>query len=284
MKTYEEEYRDRGFCIIKNVIPDHTINVVKDSLMNFKSSNIELLSTENLLVNGMFQRVVNLHHSVSSLKDIFVSAVNSANLVCDKYSMATLYTSLFFELGSQQTLHRDTPYFYSGIQEGYMGIWAALDDVDENNGALIVVEGSHELPEPNLDELKFRFFPNGVVPKSSTPLFNAYNDELINLSLRKNLSTVICNVKKGDVILWNPSTLHGGLMHKDLSRTRSSFVMHVTPKNMPIHHMDFFFDRSKPILPIHRDYSVFKNRLILVGDMIDFAHIKSFSVSKLGIY
>jgi len=284
MGTYLEEYLDRGFCIIKNAVLPQTILDVKNSLNKFRNVNNELLISNNLLINGMFQRVVNLHHSVTELKRVFTQSVQSGYLVCDRHSKATLYTSLFFELGSQQSLHRDTPYFYSGFQEGYMGVWAALDNVDENNGALIVVEGSHRLPDPNLEDLKLSFFPNGVVPPSSTPLFNAYNEELINMAVRKKLSTVICNVNKGDVILWNPSTLHGGLPHVDMLRTRQSFVMHVTPKNMPIHHMDFFFDRSKPVQPVQRKYSEFNDRLILDGNTIDFAHTKSFTSDQLGIY
>ena len=54
-----------------------------------------------------------------------------------------------------------------------MGVWVALDDVDEENGPLHVLKGSHKLGEPDIDELKNRFYPNEDVPASSTPLFNA---------------------------------------------------------------------------------------------------------------
>jgi phytanoyl-CoA hydroxylase len=122
-----------------------------------------------------------------------------------------------------------------------MEVWLALDDVDENNGALIAVKGSHKLADPDLAELKERFHPNEDVPSSSTPLFNAFNQKLINAAEQQRLVKEVCTVKKGDKIIWNHSTLHGGLSHINKARTRGPFVMHITPKNMPINIWIIFF-------------------------------------------
>ena len=240
----------------------------------------------DLLVEGMLSRVVNLHYSVKPLLKVFSAAMNAGSDVVDYYGRATLYTSLFFELGSQQSLHRDTPYFYSGTANGYMGAWAALDDVDENNGALIVIKGSHKLPEPNLNKLKEKFFPETDVPQSSTPLFNAYNEELISMAAKEEkggrMQKIICNVKKGDLIIWHPGTLHGGLPHLDKNKTRKSLAMHITPKNMPMKHMDYFFHRNKIIEPIYQNYDSFEDRLFRSGSIIDFRHKKTFDIKDLG--
>jgi len=84
--------------------------------------NDSALSKDSLLVNDMLLRVINLHHSVTPLKDIFWESIESSSEVTDAFGPATLYTSLFFEMGSEQTPHRDTPYFYSGSNGGYMGV------------------------------------------------------------------------------------------------------------------------------------------------------------------
>lgn len=165
-----------------------------------------------------------------------------------------------------------------------MGVWVALDDVDERNGALIVVKGSHNLSDPNLFELKQKFFPNSDVPPSSTPLFNAYNEKLIEAANKDNLEQITCSVKRGDMIIWNPSTLHGGLPHIDKTLTRRSFVMHITPENMPMKHMDYFFDRTKVIDEVNRDYYAYGDRLLHSGNTVDFAHIKQHDVSTLGVF
>jgi ectoine hydroxylase-related dioxygenase (phytanoyl-CoA dioxygenase family) len=166
-----------------------------------------------------------------------------------------------------------------------MGAWVALDDVDSTNGALIAVKGSHNLPEADLMELKNRFFPNSDVPPSSTPLFNAYNDALVEAANKAGLPVVECIVKKGDLIIWNPATLHGGLPHIDKTRTRRSFVMHITPKNMPMRHMDYFFHRDRPIVgPDEKIYFNYLGRDIVAGSDVDFRHVKKISIKKLGIF
>ncbi len=284
MTDYTNDFRVNGFCIVKNAIDIELVDKANLGVDQFRTRNDDLLINNDLLVEGMLQRVINLHHSITGLQEIFCQAMTAGGDVVDNYGKATLYTSLFFELGSQQPLHRDTPYFYSGTKGGYMGVWVALDDVDENNGALIAVKGSHELPEPNLVELKNRFHPNEDVPSSSPLLFDAYNQELINAAHDCGLSTQVCNVNKGDLIIWNPQTLHGGLPHHDKTRTRRSFVMHITPKNMPMKHMDYFFHRDKPIEAVSNSYQTVGERLMSAGDQIDFRHIKCYSTKELGIF
>ena len=284
MVDYASDFDADGFCILRGAIDPKLIHRANQQVNAFRAKNDPLLNDHNLLVEGMLQRVVNLHYSVTSLRDIFLNAMHAGQEVCDRFGVATLYTSLFFEHGSQQVLHRDTPYFYSGSGGGYMGVWVALDDADESNGALIAVKGSHQLEEPDLDKLKNRFHPTSDVPASSNPLFKAYNEELLTEAKRKELGTVTCDVRKGDMILWHPSTLHGGLPHLDKSRSRRSFVMHVTPKNMPIKQMDYFFHRDKPIETVERKYVTHADRLLSAGDTVEFRHMKAFSVSELGTF
>ena len=284
MAVYASDLDADGYCIVRGAIDPELIQRANQQIDAFRSKNDPMLNEHSLLVEGMLTRVVNLHYSVTSLQDVFSTAMHAGQEVCDRFGQATLYTSLFFEHGSQQPLHRETPYFYSGSEGGYMGVWVALDDADETNGALVAVKGSHLLQEPDLDALKNRFYPTSDVPASSTPLFLAYNEELEKEANRKGFETVTCAVKKGDMILWHPSTLHGGLPHLDKSRSRRSFVMHITPQNMPIKHMDYFFHRDKPIEIVERQYFTHADRLLLAGDTVDFRHMKAFPVSELGTF
>ncbi len=277
------EFEKNGFFIIRKAIEQDLIDKANAQINEFKLHNYSKLNKYNIFVENMFQRVVDLHLSIKTLQEIFSNAMDAGHEICDQYGEATLYTSLFFEIGSQQPLHRDTPYFYSGSKNGYLGVWVALDDTDENNGALIAVEGSHKLPEPNLEELKNNFYPNEDVPSMSTPLFNAYNESLLKEANDRELTIKKCFVNRGDMIIWHPSTLHGGLPHNDKTRTRRSFVMHITPRNMPMKHMDYFFHRDKPIGKVKRKYrKIVGGRLINDGKLIDFAHKKSFTVKELG--
>jgi len=283
MLKYSDDFERDGFCIIRGAINLKTINNANLVVDEFLIRHKPMLEKKGLLNNGLLQRVVNFHHSLIPLKDVFIEAIESSSEVTDIFGPATLYTSLFFELGSQQSLHRDTPYFFSGNNRGgYMGVWAALDNVDESNGPLIAVKGSHKLSEPDLMSLKSKFHPSEPVPPSSPELFNAYNEELISMAKKAGLETVVCNVSKGDVIVWNPATLHGGTTHINKEKTRRSFVMHVTPQNMPMKHMDHFFDRTKFIEPVDKVYENYCGRLIEDGDKVDFMHKETMSVNYLG--
>jgi len=282
MENLTTAFSEDGLVVIRDCIPEDLVRVANESVDAFRVKNDPKLKRYDLLVEGMLQRVVNLHYSISSLGEIFTESMRRGSEICDMYGNATLYTSLFYELGSQQQLHRDTPYFYSGKQNGYMGCWVALDDVDEENGALIAIKGSHKLPEPDLEKLKYQFHPDGIVPPSSPSLFDAYNNSLLDAANQAGLSTTVLSVSKGDMVIWNPSTLHGGLLHKNKQRSRRSFVMHITPKNMPMKHMDYFFHREKIIEPIKKQYTPVGDRLISSGSRVDFRHIKTFDVSELG--
>ena len=284
MSEYAESFLKNGFVIIRRAIDSQLVLETNIQIDAFLAKNSYLLSSNELLVDGMLHRVVNLHFCIASLQKIFCESMRVASEIVDSFGRATLYTSLFFESGSEQELHRDTPYFYSGGSGGYMGAWVALDDVDENNGALIAVEGSHKIPEPDLEVLKNLFHPNEEVPNSSTPLFNAYNDALRMAAKDLGLKITTCSVKKGDMVLWNPSTLHGGLPHLDKSRSRRSFVMHITPENQPIKQMDYFFNQAKPIEVEERTYFRIEDRLVAAGSEVNFRHVKSYSVSDLGIF
>ena len=285
MHQYKHQFEQDGFCIIKGAVKPETVHRANLAIDEFRMLHDSMLVKEGLLANNLLQRVINLHRSIFVFKDVFIESLENSSAVTDQYGRSTLYTSLFYELGSQQPLHRDTPYFFSGKSSGgYLGVWAALDDVDEENGPLIAIKGSHKLGEPDLEMLKHKYHPDEAVPPSSPPLFDAYNNELISLANNAGLEEKVFEVEKGDVIVWHPATLHGGMLHKNPKKTRRSFVMHVTPENMPIHHMDYFFDRQKKIHKVNKDYEDYNGRLIENGSKIDFMHKKLFDAKKLGFF
>ena len=51
-------------------------------------------------------------------------------------------------------MHSDTIHFGS-VPKGYLTVsWVALEDTDENNGAISVVEGSHKLKDIDFYDFK----------------------------------------------------------------------------------------------------------------------------------
>lgn len=59
--------------------------------------------------------------------------------------------------------------------------------------------------------------------------------------------------------------------------------MHITPENLPIKHIYYFFNPNKIIEPVSKVYEDYSGRQIEVGDKIDFMHKKSFIADVLAI-
>ena len=59
----------------------------------------------------------------------------------------SIYTSLFFQEGTQQDLHRDAPLFCTYPENKFLGCWFALEDTNKSNGSLSVVPRGHIIIE-----------------------------------------------------------------------------------------------------------------------------------------
>jgi ectoine hydroxylase-related dioxygenase (phytanoyl-CoA dioxygenase family) len=159
-----------------------------------------------------------------------------------------LYTSLFYERGSAQEVHRDTPVFVTRPEYRYFGTWVALEDTDPDNGPLVVVRGGHLLPEIDREGIARSFCANlDDVPALSNDMWVSYQHEVAAQCARAGLGTDPVCAKMGDTIIWHPQAPHGGAPIRDLRRTRFSLVMHSTPLGVPVYRQDVFFNPSKPV-------------------------------------
>jgi ectoine hydroxylase-related dioxygenase (phytanoyl-CoA dioxygenase family) len=150
----------------------------------------------------------------------------------------------------------------------------ALEDADEDNGCLEVVRKGHLIPEFDRETIALAFFSDlDAVPPSSDLLWDAYQSRLMNACLERGMEVERVKVSAGDVVIWHPQLPHGGSKIKDLSRTRHSLVMHVTPVGTPVYQHDVFFNPGKSV-PTHASwsYAKFGGRKYADGDTIDIGH------------
>src|SRR5437868_5702391 len=59
---------------------------------------------------------------------------------------AALFQSINFIMGSEQHTHSDSIHMTTYPLGGLLGVWIALEDIDEDNGPLHYYPGSHKLP------------------------------------------------------------------------------------------------------------------------------------------
>ncbi|RCS31504.1 phytanoyl-CoA dioxygenase family protein [Rhodanobacter denitrificans] len=274
---------EEGYAVIPSAVD---VGVCEDALRQvdaLKKAHVDIVS-KNADEFGHLYRVVNLHLALDGLKRAFVE--NQRGLeVCDRFfgEPTSLYTTLYYERGSEQDFHRDTPYFSTKPAGKYLGVWLALDDVDDENGPLRVTPGSHVLPPINVEKMAAEIFPDPTnIPSMSMEGWNAYQGEVQKQAREHGLMQKNVHVRRGDVIIWHPEMLHGGAPHTNKVRSRRSLVMHVTPAGVPVYHIDVFFNPSKKV-PTRAgwEYEEFQKRKIAKFDQVDFGHEYAVSINKL---
>ncbi|MEM3074442.1 MAG: phytanoyl-CoA dioxygenase family protein [Candidatus Pacearchaeota archaeon] len=142
------------------------------------------------------------------------------------------FQTLNFIYGTQQRLHSDTVHFNS-IPKGFIcGVWIALEDVNNENGALEYVVGSHKIPEYDFQDLNLGIAKRSNdfdVEKFEEISFNAYKEyemKILDIVNSLNLKTEKILIKKGQAIVWAANILHGGSKILNDSLTRYSQVTH----------------------------------------------------------
>ena len=135
--------------------------------------------------------------------------------------------SLTFEWGSQQALHRDPVHVVMTPPSHLVAAWIALEDAGPHCGPLTYVPGSHRLPYYEFEPGQYRY-RHGVYGDAEALAAAAWEQERCRES---GLEPVTLTCKKGDVLLWHHSLLHGGRTVEDQNLTRKSFVVHYSTKS-----------------------------------------------------
>lgn len=246
-----------GYAVVRGALSSEVCDHALADVEAFKLLNADVVNANLDSLNRLY-RIVNFHLALTSLRDVF--AKNDALALCDAFFEArtALYTTLYFERGSEQTLHRDSPLFSTRPDGRYLGVWASFESTDSENGPLRVVPGSHLLPPLDVRAIAAELFGAGVpVPPESDEAWDAYQALARQQCEDAGLEPIEVHVDKGDIIVWHPSLVHGGTPQLDASRTRKSLVMHVTPEGTPVFHQDVYFDPSKKV-PTTPRWSYFK--------------------------
>lgn len=275
VKFHTQEIIENGYTVIKGVHSKSDCLLAIKSFENFIDRNINY-TKEFITPDNHLPRIINLHVALPSLTDLFTSATVPLEVQDYIFKHRTcLYTSLFFQRGSQQDLHRDTPYFYTVPFNFYLGMWNALEDVDSKNGPLRVVAGSHRLPDIDRSKIADLFYKkNEKIPSTCQLVWNEYQRQAQEQAREMDLVEHEIHVNAGDVVIWHPSTIHGGSSILDSNRTRYSWVCHTTPYKVPVYHQDSFFRPEKELsTSAPWNYiDIGSNRRIVEGDHVNINH------------
>ena len=239
-----DSFYNRGFAQLKGAVSHEQIDEVAKAYAEWCEENKD--KNQSTRTDGRLPRVVNLHSARDELKALYASNKNVLKVVDFLFGYkSSVYTSLTFQFGTEQPLHRDTPVFRTEPEEFYFGVWFALEDATEENGCLTALEGGHkqewvdpyEFAEANLeswDELK----------AYGPPLWSPYQREITITAKAAGCEQIMIPAEKGDVIIWHPQLPHGGSKVNNPEKTRLSAVFHVVPERVPVYQADVFFNRN----------------------------------------
>ncbi|MBL8995611.1 MAG: phytanoyl-CoA dioxygenase family protein [Spirochaetia bacterium] len=115
--------------------------------------------------------------------------------------------------GRGQAMHQDN--LYLRVKPGTCtAFWVAVDDVDQENGGLKVVPGSHSL--------------DVLCPQKSDPTLSFSAEEV---AIPAGMRAVPADLRSGDVMFFGGSLLHGSPPNTSNDRFRRSFICHYFPKS-----------------------------------------------------
>lgn len=209
------DYERDGYLLVKGLFPREEAEVLRDHYMalhadggRYCEGGVDPLSTDPLV---RYPRMMHPHHtdptSMGFMIDPRIRTVFLDLLGRDPYGMQTMV--YFKPPGARgQAFHQDQRYL--AVKPGTChAAWMALDDIDEENGCLRVVRGSHDLPV--------------LCPiKSDTEV--SFTSERVPLPPGVEIVDVI--MEPGDVLFFHGNLIHGSEPNVSKDRFRRIVVAH----------------------------------------------------------
>lgn len=264
VKQHALEVISKGYTILKGAVSPRVCREAIDSFRRFEAANEPIFAAHRDAA-GHYPRIGNLHAAIPELLRLFTRNPIWLQVQDALFGAPTaLYTSLFYEVGSQQPLHRDTPLFTTRPEYLYFGSTVYLEDAGDENGCLEVMEGGHTLAELDREAIALhRYGSLDKIPQLDNDIWNDYQNAVIAQGHALGLPVKALHVEAGDSLIWHPQLPHGGTKINDRTRTRFSLVMHNTPMGMPVYHQQAFFNPNKafPATP-HWSYRDVEGRQI----------------------
>jgi ectoine hydroxylase-related dioxygenase (phytanoyl-CoA dioxygenase family) len=266
-------FLEHGYVVLNNSVPPKVIERARTDFYAHKKRYADAYERHED-ANGYQRRIVNLHMALDSFKELYTK--NRKALDIQDYLFqrpSACYSSLTFESGSEQEIHRDSPYFRTTPEYYYLGVWVSLEAADEKNGALMVYDGGHLLHEPDREAIYARYYKRGDrFNDLDSRLWNDYQAMVAVQCERHGLKKKTIPMSPGDTLIWHPHLPHGGAPIIERHRSRFSVVSHVLPVDVPVSGQAVFYGHAGEPRSINYDYEDFDGRKFLRHRVVQFAH------------
>ncbi len=217
-------YEENGYAVAKGLFSREECNDLRAHYMKMREDGIggdmyiEAPTDQDPLLK--YPRLMNMHlWDEKSLQwGLEPRIIKILEMLLEDEALFVQTMHYFKPAGARgQALHQDQ--FYLRAQPGTcMAAWMALDPIDEENGCLQVVPGTHELP---------------VLCTEKADTKESFTDVLVPLGTGMKPVPII--MEPGDVLFFNGSVIHGSFPNVSKDRFRRSLIGHyVTGKSTEI--------------------------------------------------
>jgi len=222
-------FNERGYVIFRQNIEKDNISILLKCFKNFVHKNGIYYSQSNhnwrrarndtdefgLLKNSMesFTSLLLEPKLAEAGRKILLShnMLECLSQVSGLHEDFCMWQNMFFDRSVGTVDHIDTWYLDTDPMGYLIGAWIALEDIDGQGGSFHVYPGSHKMSD------------NGW--KGLT------HDQFVEWSneTKKKYKKVSMHLKKGDVLLWHPSLIHGSSNQQVNGFSRKSLTAHYHP-------------------------------------------------------
>ena len=257
-KQLIDQWTNNGWVIIKKAISEQLINSLLDDLYEFRNK-----CNETKDEYGFGKRICQFHLANRNSLQVALNPKIQDFMSYIFSSQPVLFGSLSFEVGTEESAHRDNIFSYTRPKDSMVGIWVALEDVSPDAGPLFYYDSSHKWPEISAGNI-LRRYPEMNPTRERIRLGEVNESErvdFINLMearwqelLEEKIALLGAKPKlvligKGDVIMWHGLLVHGGLSRLNRSLTRNSMAAHFISKNCS------FYDENQYFLMNQSEFS-----------------------------
>jgi phytanoyl-CoA hydroxylase len=218
------DYDKNGYIVLSQYLSDKYVDEINAEVQY-------LLDTKK--VNFRYtNKIMFAIHQSPLLREVGNNSALKELLSCLVKDNVKLFQSINFLMGSEQKTHSDSIHMTTFPLGGLLGVWIALEDIDEENGALHYYPGSHKLP----------YYLNADYDNEGNDFligkydYTAYENMLEKKIKENNLEKKIFRAKKGDLLIWHANLFHGGEPHPNKNKTRKSMVFHYYRENSVCYH------------------------------------------------
>ena len=214
--TYRTQFEESGFALIEGLFSPAEAAQLRDHYMALRAAGeypgdmagIDSTSDDPLV---RFPRMIHMHKFDETSMSWLLSdqIAGSVEMLLGESALAAQTMLYFKPAGARgQALHQDQ-YYLRAAPGTCVAAWMALDEIDEANGCLMVVPGSHKLP---------------ILCVEDADTTQSFTDVAVNVP--PGMDVVPIRMNPGDVLFFHGQLIHGSYPNTTKDRFRRALIAH----------------------------------------------------------